>query len=234
MRLVPLIAAAVWIAPAAHAQERKANPYLVQAKVFYQGLEYEKCLGRLDNAYRWQNSEPELAEIELYMGLCSFQLGRAEDAKERFVLSLQLNPQIQLPPFTSPKIVQLFDELAARVPDREVKKPDEKRVDVPLSSPPTLVTTPSKPIPWLPIGLGSAAVAGVGTGIFFGIEAKRLEGLANDPAEFEINRVRYGDQARRSAVFANVAYGLAASLAVSAVVTYFFFPPKSPAQSASK
>ncbi len=91
------------------------NPYLGQAKVFYQGLEFEKCLQRLSQAHRWSSTPEEAVEIELYGGLCSYNLGKEARALERFAAALQLDPQAQLPAMTSPKIVELFRTVASKV-----------------------------------------------------------------------------------------------------------------------
>ncbi len=90
------------------------NPYLGQAKVFYQGLEYEKCLQRLSVAHRWSSTPEEAVEIELYGGLCNYNLGKEQRAVERFGAALQLDPQAQLPGMTSPKIVELFRSVASK------------------------------------------------------------------------------------------------------------------------
>ncbi|MHB8873798.1 MAG: hypothetical protein ACYC8T_08950, partial [Myxococcaceae bacterium] len=103
MRLAGIAAALILLPLAAWAQS-KPNPYLAQAKVFYQGLEYEKCLQRLEQAGRWKNTTQELVDIEIYSALSKFNLDQSKDSEAHFQLALQLDPKVKLPPFSSPKI----------------------------------------------------------------------------------------------------------------------------------
>ncbi len=112
LRKVLLGLFALLVAWPASAQE--ANPYLSQAKVYYQGLEYEKCLQRLDKAANWKSAKSELAEIEIYNGMCKFNLGRRDDVADHFTLALQIDPEAKLPAFTSPKLVQIWNPIASR------------------------------------------------------------------------------------------------------------------------
>jgi len=84
------------------------NPYLSQAKELYERLDFEKCLKRLGQAPQWISDSAELIEIELYAGMCSYNLNERGDAEERFRLALRMNPDAELPPYTSPKLVDFF------------------------------------------------------------------------------------------------------------------------------
>ncbi len=115
------------------------NPYLAQAKAFYKSLEFEKCSQRLEMAPQWKNSRAEMLEIEIYAGLCHYALGHVKDAEEHFQLAVHIDPEAELPPYTSPKIVELFSVVKKRTlkqreraeakaePKVEVEKPPEKR-----------------------------------------------------------------------------------------------------------
>jgi hypothetical protein len=87
---------------------RGNNPFLKQAKENYQKLDFEKCLQRLAQAPQWKSAAAELVEIELYAGMCHFNLNQSADAEERFRLALRLNPEAELPAYTSPRIVDFF------------------------------------------------------------------------------------------------------------------------------
>lgn len=93
----------------------RPNPYLSQAKVFHQGLEYEKCLKRLDKANQWDSSKHEQAEIALYSGLCALALGREKDAAENFELALGIDPKLPLPPLQGPKVAALWEAAKKKV-----------------------------------------------------------------------------------------------------------------------
>src|SRR3954471_5975430 len=91
------------------------NPYLSQAKVLHQGLDFEKCLKRLEQAARWENTTTQLAEIELYSGLCAFGLGDERDASEHFELGIKIDPALALPALVGPKVTRLFERARTKV-----------------------------------------------------------------------------------------------------------------------
>ncbi len=84
------------------------NPYLSQAKELYEKLDFEKCLKRLAQAPQWKSDSSELLEIELVAGMCHYNLNQRVDAEERFRLALRMNPDAELPTYTSPKLVDFF------------------------------------------------------------------------------------------------------------------------------
>src|SRR4051812_21129408 len=99
MRLrTPLCCAVLLFTAAARAEE--PNPFLQQAKGFYEQVKYEKCAQRLKQAVQWKSSAAELLEIELYAGLCHFNLNRLQDATEHFELALELDRTASLPPYS--------------------------------------------------------------------------------------------------------------------------------------
>ena len=127
------------------------NPFVVQAKDLYSKLEYEKCLKRIAQAQQWRSSPKELLEIELYAGLCHFNLGQKDDAEERFKTALRIDPNAELPPYTSPVAVNVFAKLkkaAKPAPEKEKavaekekekekeKPPPERQVPDIIESPP--------------------------------------------------------------------------------------------------
>ncbi|MBX5483075.1 MAG: hypothetical protein IRZ16_14715 [Myxococcaceae bacterium] len=245
LRQLSLGVVLLWTAAAVAAPG--GNVYLAQAKVFYQGLEFEKCLQRLEQAGRMDgNTKEEMAEIELYTGLCRFNLGKREDAEANFKLALQLNPEIALPPGTSPRIAAVFDPLAAQV--RKAEPPAEV-AETPITTPANSTSMPTATIPdapkkltlepgvttdradlvakapapksrVLPIALGAGAVVAAGLATTFGVMAKNHEAQANDPATFYSDAQQLGADARREAMTTNVCIGVATAAAVGAVVTW--------------
>src|SRR5688572_12216337 len=109
----PLTACLLLVCAVARADE--PNPFLQQAKAFYEQVKYEKCAQRLEQAVQWKSTPAELLEIELYAGLCTFNLSSLEDASEHFELALKLDPHASLPPYSPPKAVALFKSIAARM-----------------------------------------------------------------------------------------------------------------------
>ena len=230
------------------ARAESPNPYLAQAKVFHQGLDYEKCLKRLDQAGKWDNSKGQLAQIELYSGLCHLALGHETEGRENFELALALDPGLTLPPMQGPKVAGLFEKARAKVASvAPVEKPDPppekivevpppkveppplppvqdapKRVElVPAETPPALVQTspPKQTHLAVPVAIGAVAVAAVVVAIVFGVQARSLESRANNAA-FESDAVSLGRQATTDALVANVGFSLAGAAAVAAVISF--------------
>jgi hypothetical protein len=150
----------IWVVVlAAQASSGELNPYLSQAKVFHQGLEYEKCLQRLDQAERWNNAPAQLAEIELYRGVCKFELSApVSEVKEHFRLALSLDIKVQPPAMMSDRLAALFGDEVARVrPQREAALADRPPLGLSSSAPPGR----SFLGPGLTMG-GGALIAGAG------------------------------------------------------------------------
>src|SRR5262249_18821140 len=147
------------------------------------------------------------------------------------------NPDAKLPPDTSPRIRKLFDSIAAQTPKPPPEpEPTVTVPDVPVQPKltPSSVRPPARgfdlpnPPPArrnliAPITLGSVAVAAGVTALVFGLQAKSLETQANQ-AKFEADAARFGNDARRDALVSNVATGVAASLGVGAILSYFLQP----------
>lgn len=236
---------ALGAAPAVLAAERP-NPYLSQARVYYLGLEYERCTERLQQATQWSSTPEEQVEIELYAGLCKFDLRQEKAAAEHFRMALRLNPSATLPAGTSPPIRKLFDSIAARMPKPEataVAAPlPSTPVDAPTPEPRSVTLAPADPPPpvkgfdlpppapargrslLLPVTLGGAAVAVGITALVFGLQAKSFEAQSN-LARKEIDAFELGNAARRDAIVSNVGSGVAGALGVGAILSWFLQPP---------
>ncbi len=228
-----------WLTTAVAAPE-KGNVYLVQAKVFYQGMEFEKCLQRLEQADRVDNLTREvMADIELYGGLCKFNLGKRGDAESHFRRALQLNPDVTLPPATSPRIAEVFDPVAEQIrsaradaASSNVERAEEEAQDSPreLTLAPTaksdaradlVATVPEQGgSKVLPIALGGTSVAAAGVAAVFAVMANNHAAQANDPATFYDDSLSLAADARREMLIGNVLFGVAGTAAVGAVITW--------------
>lgn len=89
----------------------RANPHLVQARKHYQALEFEECLQRIPRAEARRSTPKEQVQIQVYAGLCAYNIGRTDEATARFERAVELNPDVSLPPRTSPKIVALLERV---------------------------------------------------------------------------------------------------------------------------
>ncbi len=215
------------------------NPYLAQAKVLHQGLEFEKCLKRLEQATRWDNSKEQLAEIELYAGLCQFGLGDQLGATEHFEMGLKISPKLVPPPMVGPKVSALFQKAQAKVlprvdsetpslaaPPEETPPPQPKRVElVPAPEPVAPVEIHQEPpkrgrhlvAPLAVLGVSAAAAI---VAIVFGAQAKSYESQAN-AGMFESDSIAWGATARTDALVANVCWAVAGAALIAAVITFF-------------
>lgn len=201
------------------------NPFLAQARVFYQGLEFERCVQRLEQAVVRENTVAEQAEIALYAGLCNAQLGNFEQAESHFTRALELDRTLELPPYTSPKIEAMFQEAAEKLPAGS-EAPSRAVVLTPSDAPapeyPGLnLTEPPRRSYVAPVALGGAALLAGSAATYFGLQAQRLEGQAN-AAHFEVDAHRLGKDARQNAVLANVGLGVAAAAVSGAVITWLW------------
>jgi hypothetical protein len=217
------------------------NPYLSQAKVLHQGLDFEKCLKRLQQATRWENSNEQLAEIELYSGLCQFGLGHERDANEHFEMGLKIDPKLALPPLVGPKISALFQKAQAKVLPRVASQtPSAPPPEPPPPPPPKKVELTPEPAPAAPVEpvelhqeapkherhvvaplavLGVSAAAAV-VAIVFGAQAKSYESKAN-AGMFESDSITWGATARTDALVANVCWAVAGAALIAAIITFF-------------
>ena len=237
MRRLSLAAVCVLLSLSTVARaEPSSNPYLTQAKVFFQGLRFEKCLRRLEQAARWKdNSKSEVADVEVYQGLCLYSLNRRAEAQEHFELALQIDPAAKLPATASPRIQKLFNEVANEVavpvrpatptvPLAQAPSPTapSSKLSPTLSTPPpsafTSVTPVAQPSRAGPIVLGAVAVASGGAGAWLGVRAQKDERASNSASTFNEDAPGLRTQARNEALGANIAYAVAGAALVSGVV----------------
>lgn len=204
----------------------QGNPFLAQAKELYEGLDFEKCVERLSQAgSQWESTKDELRDIEIYAGLCHFNLGHSKQAAEHFRTALRIDEAADLPQYSSPKAVDLFLKVK-----RSLQAPPEPLPDSDL--PPDAPTKPKlEPKPTTPATPGvfekhpGPVVLGIGAGLSMvvavglGVNARNLSIQAN---EARTDR-EFGDKAaaaQANATGANVAWVLAAGAAAAAVIVW--------------
>lgn len=105
------------------------NPFLAQARENYEKLDYELCLKRIAQAPQWKSTPKELVEIELYAGLCHYNLNQRAQAEERFRLALRIDEGAELPPYTSPRAVDFFLSVKKKLQPVAPPMPDEDLPD---------------------------------------------------------------------------------------------------------
>ena len=215
------------------------NPWLTQAKLYQQSGDYKQCLKRLEQARNWESSREEQVEIALYGGLCAAALLKTKDAEAEFKRALALDPSAKLPPFSSPKVVAMFEALRpppspAAAPEPAPASPEpapEAQPPAPALAAPEVVPAPAndelreapppppRRAPVVPLMVGGVAVAALGVGLGLGVNASSVGGRA-DAAEFQSDAYQLRQSAEASALGANAAYGIAAAAAVAALVLF--------------
>jgi tetratricopeptide (TPR) repeat protein len=185
---------------------RAATPLLQQAIQAYESLEYESALNLLNQARDAPMLTPrDQATIYMYLGLVRFSKGERDLADQSFRQALDIDPTLQLPAHTSPKIVERFDVVKAK---RVAEQPTRSHTGA-----------------WIAAG---ATVALAGTGVVFGVLAHKN---ANDfdAAQFADDAQRKKESARTDTHLANVFYGVAGAAAVTAIVLYIIEDHTQPA-----
>ena len=199
------------------------NASLSEAKAAFQSLDYATCIRRLEPA-GGQSAPADLAQVELYRGLCHYQLGDEQDAAEHFQSALQLEPSTVPPPGANRRAQAFFTSVAAKVKPRVgTPRPRSPPSDAPKRvalMPSPLAPVAAAPLPGavLPVVLGSAAVGLAAATIVFGLNAKADETRANDNNAFQAAAQKSGRLAEREALIANVGLAVASAAAVGAVV----------------
>lgn len=111
---------------------------LEQSKAYYNAGEYEKAIAELEKALNllYKLKQNDRVEAYKYLGFSYVAFGDVAKAKESFKLALSINPGLSLDPATvSPKIIQVFEQAKAEMPQKSVPpyvepEPEEyKRVD---------------------------------------------------------------------------------------------------------
>jgi hypothetical protein len=202
----------------------------------YENVEFEQALFRFQSAaVKPDLSEPERAELFLWIGLCYANIGDLASAERQFRDGLQRFPTAPLPqPNTSPIIIDLFDKVKAEV-QATAPPPDDVTEDAAATpdAPPDDGTRDGHSaadgaasdeavteggLPWILIGGSGVAAAGVALLVVAGATAGAsylvfTQGLAlgEDPASF-------GSDIKTLELAANILLGAAVAMAVGGLV----------------
>jgi hypothetical protein len=230
-----------------HAQGKGPNPYLSQAKVYYQDLEFERCLQRLGQALKWENTPREDAEVSLYNGLCNLGLGKDKVARKDFEMAIKLDSTIALPVQQSPKVQGVFAAAKQAVvpetavttvpnttaaplvviePNKETPKdaPTKTVLTPETTQTPAIVVANEPPSRVVPITLAVATGVALAAGLVLGVLAQGRATTANT-SKFESDAIKYGDEAKGLATGANVSYVTGGVLGIGALIAFFATNP---------
>ncbi|MBL8938583.1 MAG: hypothetical protein JNM69_28705, partial [Archangium sp.] len=140
--------------------------------------------------------------------------------------ALRIDEATDLPPYPSPKAVDLFLNVKKALQAPPEPMPD---TDLPPDAPRKMTLEPKPPAgptepgvfekhP-LPMGFGIGAGVALAVGVGLGVNARNLSIQANE-ARTDSEFAQKADAARANATGANVAYVLAAGAAATAVIAY--------------
>ena len=210
-----------------------ANPFLAEALEHERNLDFERCVERLKQAStQWKSTPDELREIELHAGLCKFNLGQKKQAADHFRTALRIDESAELPPYTSPKAVDLFLEVkkALQAPPPPLPEDDLPDGDLPKDAPKKTKLEPSPQTPSpigpfvvkraLPLSLGVVTVASFVTGLVLGLNAQAKAAEAN-AAHFESDFYLLGDSARGLAAGSTISWIISALAAIGTGVGWW-------------
>ncbi|MEZ0312628.1 MAG: hypothetical protein ACAI38_12705 [Myxococcota bacterium] len=212
-----------WVAPLVTAKADEGA--LERAKRLHRDFAFAPCLATLDVAGAEENTPARLAEVELYRGLCAYGLSRRSAAVDHFQTAVKLNPAIDLPPLTSPRIRQFFESaVAGHRSSGPREPPSEPAPSPPSEAPPaaSVAIEDNRPpparrlLPWVTAGVAAAGTLGYAV---LGIRARNLASDAN-AARFQDDALASGDRARTSARLASVSLGVAVAAAVATVLLW--------------
>jgi tetratricopeptide (TPR) repeat protein len=224
----------------------RPNPHLKRGIKLLHDMEDARALVELQRALRVRDSSAdEQAEVYVYIGIAQFNLLRTEQARASFGAALDRNPNVELPPMTSPKIRQVFESVRNRRGAVEPRPEPEPGPEPPVPTfqpdqqgrPAPVIRRTRRPRPttfwgryWPALtllGVGVAAAgAGVGCGVTAASEAEKSKDV-NLP--YEEARAHY-DEAGRRALAANVMYGVAGAAALTSAVLFWYYATRRPAE----
>jgi tetratricopeptide (TPR) repeat protein len=206
-----------------------ALPSLDKGVTQYDALEYESAVASLKKAETEALTVEDRARTQLYLGLSYAELAKWRDAESAFRNALVLEPTIQIPVKTSPKIQKLFGDLQAqfssarqaaqadapRAAVAEAPVPEPERAAVEVSS------SKAEPaaLPLRPLLLLGGGVVAAGAGVAFGLASRSSSAAARDEP-IQIAASDHAGTAEAQAVAANVLFAAATTLAVAAVLDY--------------
>jgi hypothetical protein len=211
----------LWISAGSHAWAQvSANPYLLSAREKLQALDDEGALTLLDQAKHWPgNSESDLAQVYLCMGLAHAALAHEEKAIEMFRNALILDAGIHLPDDAAPRVHEWWHK-AGGASETAAAPPSDAPVLAPVPSlaPVTTVVTVVQKEPSRVHGVtitgavtGGLGLLGLAGGAYLGSEAQSLRDQAQQSAGTSVMIPTYRN-AVSDAQKANALYAVGAGL----------------------
>lgn len=213
------------------------NEDLAEGIRLYDALEYEPAQALLEKALQAEgNSRAEIARAALYLGVVRVALGDQEGGSTWFTVALSYDAKVEIPAGTSPKISDLFNELAARLTfarpspatdtsaPRNLVTPDTPAIDAMVNEKPVNETREGGSRFWTYAAAGSTLVAG-GLALTFGViaygTANEIESSPHERAELK----GLQDDLDRQGDLANSFLAATGALALTTAIVYLVQKP---------
>lgn len=246
--LAPGLSFAQRAAPAATKADKQEDGFqarLQKAASLYEDLEYEQSLDALSRARAAAKTDDERLQVALYEGIVLADLGQRPRSLVAFREALTLKPEARLPVKVSPKVARDFETVRTEVKteravQERAKSAPTDRPTLPAEQIPSLIAKPTSAVPTpagdlgaptlsekrssklrpLPLALLGAGVLAGGVGSYFGLQSKGNIQDARDVDPIS-EKEAHLDEARGQALAANILFGVAATAAAGAVITWF-------------
>ena len=191
-------------------------------------FEYAEAIKAFEKALDWPgNTRKERATIQLYIGVAQSNVTDYDAAEASFKRALTLDPSVELPKHTSPKITALLERVRAELrPAKAVAPPPPRVAPTPASTPATDPVeqpreTQRSAVNWPAwITLGGAVAAGA-TGLALGLASRSAWSSAEDKKVPYEEAVQHADDASSRAIGADIMFGLAGAAAIASGVLFY-------------
>jgi hypothetical protein len=202
---------------------------LDEGKRLYHELDYPAARAALLRAV--DDPDPHRrAQGYLYLALIDTIEGQDDDARQAFSFGLALDPGLELPFGTSPKIAKRFEdakaELARTGPKPPPPPPPAEWSSAPVS-PAAAVTPKATPEPphrlrWLAGAMIALGVIVAASGVYFGVQEQAAE-KSFKSAKWQTDAVKDLSAANQNAVNADVLYGIGGAAGIAGAALVFTF-----------
>lgn len=148
-------------APLALAGALSGTPNFDAAVTAYGELDYEGALAKFKTTDT-ASDDAERATVLMWIALCDAGIGDLEAARVSMREALRLDRDVSLPTTVSPRVVAIYDEEKAALPQDSVVEPPPSGAAAPRELPPAFDFAAVPPLAW--VGGASVAVGVVALG----------------------------------------------------------------------
>lgn len=213
------------------ADQIEAQRHFQRARELYQAGSYREAIGELEAA---RALDPKAKELVFNLGVVHEKLGKFDEAIGYFRTYLVMDGVTDAERGKADSIIKRIEGAKREVPpkaapaDTSTSSPPApaappSAAEAPVESEPTAPPPPHGRLDAATLGAASAAVVGLGVGVAFGLHA-----VATRPSSFVTGRDgsyetlrSQTDDAHRSAIIADVGFGVGIAAALATAYLYF-------------